>query len=275
MKTEQIVVPVAALVIGCVVGGALGYTLKPVPAVDAEDPVPVVAETRKPGIEKFVIDENASRDDLRRQYRELQRLIAKMDRESREQAKEGGGEVQVAEAGRRERGDRGNWRERMMREDPERYTAMTNQFAQMQRARLDRAQAKLDFFSAIDTSRMSAADRAHTESLQALIVKREELEAKMRDESLTWDDRRQIGQEMWETHGAIQAENGHVREALIKQIAEDIGYTGEEAATFSQYIGNIVEMTESGGPGGPGGPGGFGGGRGGRGGNGGGRGGRR
>ena len=153
----------------------------------------------------------------------------------------------------------------MRTENPEQYAEMTNRFARFRQNQTEQAQRRLDFFEALDTSRMSDGDREHTENLKNLIVQREELASRMADPNLTGEERQQIGQQLGQMQGAIRQENAQVREILFKQFGEDLGYQGEEVGAFAHYMGNIVEMTADTGRGPGGGRGGFGGGqRGGR-----------
>ncbi len=254
MKSDQILLPVAALVIGIVAGGALGYVIKPDPTVEVQ--AIDVPEVKTGGITKLP-EEDMSKEDLLRQLRELQALVDKMEK-SREETSETA--VAENERGERRRGNPREWLEQMKTENPERYAQMTNRFARMQQARRERAQNKMDFLASIDTSGMSAADREHVENLQALQARREELEANMGnmfDEEMSDEDRRALGQEMMSMQNEIREESAAVREALLTQLAEAAGYSGEDADDVVSYIAEVYEMTESGpGGGGPGGPGG-------------------
>lgn len=266
MKAEQLIVPLSALVIGGVLGGAAGYALKPVPEAAepevkiVEKKVEVVKEVRAPGPRE-------GGDEARRMRRGPRR----------EQAPAAAGETQKAvqvAAGERPEGPRTvrEWADRFNQENPELFAAATNQFAQMRRQRTERAQSRIAFIQSIDTSKMSEADRQHTEALQGLLAQREELEARMSTLDLSNEDLGQLGQEMWQANDAIRQESEAVREILIKQLAEEAGYSGEDVGAFSEYVHNVMDMTSGGGRGfggfsgmgGRGGMNGMGGGRGGR-----------
>lgn len=253
MKAEQIIVPLAAFIIG----GALGVALAPMPTAEPQKPVEKRVEK---GVKLELEDQSAA--VLRAQVQELKKQIAALKAEKEDASAQA--EVQVAEEARPERerrgGGRDGWRERMERmkkENPEQYAAMTNGIARWRRSRLEAAQNKLDFFGSIDMSKMSDEDRERTEKLQDLLVKREELESKMSPESdATDDERRQMMRDMWSMGGEINQLNGQVREALFRQTVAELGFVGEEADAVSGAISAIIEMTSDGGMGGPGGPGG-------------------
>ena len=253
---EHLAVTLSALVVGVVVGGGAGYAIRPIPEPETVEVEKIVEKT----VEREVRvpfgpsrGDRADRGERRRRRPEPETAATQ----------EGGASVSVAreERGRRPR----DWMERMRTENPEQYAEMTNRFARFRQNQTEQAQRRLDFFEALDTSRMSDGDREHTENLKNLIVQREELASRMADPNLTGEERQQIGQQLGQMQGAIRQENAQVREILFKQFGEDLGYQGEEVGAFAHYMGNIVEMTADTGRGPGGGRGGFGGGqRGGR-----------
>ena len=140
MKAEQIIVPLAAFIIG----GALGVALAPMPTAEPQKPVEKRVEK---GVKLELEDQSAA--VLRAQVQELKKQIAALKAEKEDASAQA--EVQVAEEARPERerrgGGRDGWRERMERmkkENPEQYAAMTNGIARWRRSRLEAAQNKLD-----------------------------------------------------------------------------------------------------------------------------------
>ena len=247
----------AALLAGVVIG----YFVKDEP-ISGEEPKTEVVE-KKPVADK---GEAATVKALRHRITELERLLAEKDGKSEIAISNA-----VAEAvkNRPPEPPRQNWRERMeemKKNDPERYTQMTNRFAQWRRSRAEQARNKIDFLSSIDVSHMNAgAKKTHAE-LQELVASREEIEAQLQDENLSDEDRGKLMRQLWESHRELQRLNGEERRNLIGETARSLGFEGEDAKEFSATIQDVIEATESGwgsgrrhhggGPRGPGGPGG-------------------
>ena len=161
-----------------------------------------------------------------------------------------------------------NWRERMeemKKNEPGRYSEMTNHFAQWRRSRAEQARDKIDFLSSIDTSRMSAGARKTHDALQELIARRENIEVLLQDEDLSDEERGKLMRELRESHHELQRLNGEERRNLIGETAKILGFTGDDERKFSATILDVIEATDEGfgrrhggsrggGPRGPGGP---------------------
>ena len=241
-------------------GVAIGYFVRDEPIV-AEEPKAEEA-TRKPVADK---GDEASVKALRHRIAELERLLAEKDGKSEIAISNA-----VAEAvkNRPPEPSRGNWRERMeemRKNDPERYTQMTNRFAQWRRSQAEQARNKIDFLSSIDTSHMSAGARKTHDALQHLIARREEVEAQLQDPNLSDEERGKLMRQLWEGHGELQRLNREERKNLIDETARNLGFEGEDAKEISATIREVIEATDSGwgghhrhggGPRGPGGQGG-------------------
>ena len=255
MIKHQMFIAVALLA-----GVAIGYFVKDDP-IPAEEPrVEVVA--KKPVADK---GEAATIKALRHRIAELEGMLAEKDGKSEIAISNA-----VAEAvkNRPPEPPRGNWRERMeemRKNDPARYTQMTNRFANWRRTRAAEARNKIDFLSSIDTSHMSAGARKTHDALQELIARREEVEARLQDPDLTDEDRGRLMRQLWESHGELQRLNGEERKNLIDETARSLGFEGEDAKEVSATIREVIEATDSGwgghrhhggGPRRPGGPGG-------------------
>lgn len=171
----------------------------------------------------------------------------------------------------RPRQDPGSWLENLKKTDPQRYVQMTNRFATFRRNRRERAESKLGFLATIDTSAMTADQKANHERLQQLIADRDELEERLHNPDLTPEERQQLFQEMGRTGHDLWRTGRAERDTLIGETARDLGLEGEAAADFAATINDIIQVTEDrpmfphggrhggphGGPGGPhGGPGG-------------------
>lgn len=241
-------------------GVAIGYFAAPT------QPAKVFSSTERYIPEEAAADEgeNASIAALRARIRELEAELAAGGNESAALISNA-----VSRLERRERGDNPReMMERMKKEDPERYTQMTNRFAQWQQFRRERQQTKLDFLSSIDTTHMSASERATHERLQNLIVQREEMEAEIPTMGEADEEtRREFFGQMMELNREIGELNGSERKILLGETAKILGLGDADANALVETVQDILEVTEGGfgGPGG-GGPGGRGGPRGGRGG---------
>ena len=240
-------------------GVAIGYFVKDEP-IPAEEPK-VEVKAKKPVADK---GEEATVKALRHRIAELEGLLAE---------KEGKSEIAisnaVAEAAKTRPPEppRQNWRERMeemKKNDPERYTQMTNRFAQWRRSRAEQARDKIDFLSSIDTSHMSAGAKKTHNALQNLIAKREDIEQQLQSPDLSDEERGKLMGELHSTHGELMRLNGEERRNLFEETARNLGFSGEDAKEVSATIQEVIRATDSGwgghhggGPrGGRGGPGG-------------------
>ena len=222
-------------------GVAIGYFVKDEP-IPAEEPK-FEEVSKKPVVDK---GDEATVKALRRRIAELEKLIAEKD---------GASEVAisnaVAEAAKTRPPEppRGNWRERMeemKKNDPERYTQMTNRFAQWRRDRAEQARDKIDFLSSIDTSHMSAGAKKTHNALQDLIARREELEQQLHQEDLSDEERGRLMRELGDSHRELMRLNGEERKNLFDETAKGLGFTGADAKEFTATIQEVIEATDSG-----------------------------
>ena len=229
-------------------GVAIGYFVKDEP-IAAEEPA---AETVQ---KKAVADkgEEASVKALRHRIAELERLIAEKDGKSEIAISNA-----VAEAVKaRPPAPPQNWRERMeemKKNDPERYTQMTNRFANWRRSRAEQARNKIDFLSSIDTSHMSAGAKKTHNALQDLIAKREGIEQQLQSPDLTDEERGKLMGELHSTHHELMRLNGEERSNLFEETARNLGFEGEDAKEISATIQEVIRATDSGWGGHHGGP---------------------
>ena len=222
-------------------GVAIGYFVK-------DEPIPAEAPKAEEKAKKSVADkgDEASVKALRRRIAELEKLIAEKDGASKIAISNA-----VAEAAkiRPSEPPRQNWRERMeemKKNDPERYTQMTNRFAQWRRDRAAQAQDRMDFLSSIDTSRMSAGAKKTHNALQDLIAHREELEQQLHQEDLSDEERGKLMGELHSTHHELMRLNGEERKNLFDETAKGLGFTGADAKEFTATIQEVIEATDSG-----------------------------
>ncbi len=219
-------------------GVALGYAFAPkAPAPEAKPDAPIKKRVRG---QIETVATNEAVNALRARIRELEAELASA------RAKPAPVEEQkVAEQPQENRRGRPDWRERiekMRRENPEEFARMEERRKKFMQERAARTQSKLDFLAAIDTSRMSKeAQKTHAE-LQELIAKREEL-GKMFSPDLEEEERRELFRSMRETDRAIRERNEKVRENLLQQTAQALGFSGDDATEIVDTIGEIYEVT--------------------------------
>ena len=222
-------------------GVAIGYFVKGEP-IPAEEPK-TEEKAKKPVADK---GDEASVRALRHRIAELEKLIAEKD---------GASEIAisnaVAEAAKMRPPEppRQNWRERMeemKKNDPERYTQMTNRFANWRRSQAERARNKIDFLSSIDTSHMSAKAQKTHEDLQDLIARREEIEQQLQNPNLSDDDRGKLMGELHSTHHELMRLNGEERNNLFDETARNLGFEDEDAKEITATIQEVIRATDSG-----------------------------
>ena len=222
-------------------GVAIGYFVKDEP-IPAEEPKTKAVE-RKPVADK---GDEASVRALRHRIAELEKLLAEKD---------GASEIAisnaVAEAAKAHppAPPQQNWRERMeemKKNDPERYTQMTNRFANWRRSRAEQARNKIDFLSSIDTSHMSAGAKKTHNALQELIARREGIEQQLQSPDLTDEERGKLMGELHSTHHELMRLNGEERRNLIDEAAHNMGFEGEDAKEISATIQEVIRATDAG-----------------------------
>lgn len=243
-----------------VVGVAAGYFVPHAGETSSEAP----AETEEYVPEKAIDDkgDEASIRALKSRIAQLEEELAKKDVERSEER------VEERENRPMRGGNPREWMENLKKENPERYAQMTNGMARFREQRTARQQAKLDFLSSVDTSKMSAeAQRTHGE-LQSLIAKRHDLEGAIMDENLSDEKRGELMREIFENSRQIRELSREERNNLLEETGKALGLEGEAAKELTDTIREIYEATDDnvfGGRGGPMGRGGRGRGPGGRG----------
>lgn len=222
-------------------GVAIGYFVKDEP-VAAEEPTIEVAP------KKTVADkgEDATVRALRHRIAELEKLLTEKDGKSEIAISNAVAEAVKIHQPISMRGNPREWMENLRKNDPERYTQMTNRFANWRRSRAAEARNKIDFLSSIDTSHMSAGARKTHDALQELIASREEIEAQLQNPDLSDEERGKLMHQLRESHGELHRLNGEERKNLIDETARSLGFEGEDAKEISATIREIIETTDSG-----------------------------
>jgi len=240
-----------------IAGVAIGYFVRPSENAAAPDNKGYVAKGK-------IADtgDAASMKALRRRIAELEKMLAEKGEKSEVAISNAVAEA-VKDAPRRPFGNPREWMENLKKTDPERFTQMTNRFAQWRRRRADQARSRMDFLASVDTSHMSASAKKTHGELQELIARREELEEQMHQENLTDDQRRELFEQMRETDQAMRRLNQQERANLLEETAKGLGFEGQDVKDISTTIQEVIEATGGNGrggfgppPGGPGGPGG-------------------
>lgn len=240
------------------IGVALGFALPKSAKVADTTELKSVEKERKP-IENF--GDSSTLEAMRERIRFLEGALARAMEQS---ANEVPHEERVV-GNRRERGERGargergnfnprEMMERLKKEDPERYAQMTNNFERWRVRREIERTNRLDFLKSIDTSSMSAGTRSTHEKLLANTDKIAEIEAMLRDENTTDEERRELFGQIRELYDNQRQLNAQERDNLIEQISREVGMSAEDAAEFGATINEILQATEAIGGRGPGGP---------------------
>jgi len=223
-----------------VLGGALGYLIAPRQTVH---PSPQVSDSPRP--KKAIADhgDEASQKALRARIRELEAKLSAMSLVPTNS---------VAAAVHQDRGWGGpldGFRERMERmkkEDPARYSEVTNNMARWRKRSSEHQRARIEFLSSIDTSRMDVAAKGVHKSLQDQIAYREEIEQRLQDQSLDDDERHELMEKLLESNRQIRALNEVERNNLIEQTAQTLGFEGQDVKDISQTMREIIEATDNG-----------------------------
>jgi len=143
--------------------------------------------------------------------------------------------------------------EELKKSDPARYSEITNRMAQWRQRRAERQQAKMEFLASIDTSRMGSKAKQTHDDLQEALARREEIEQRLHDESLTDEQRHAAFDEMRSIDRQIDKLNRQERKNLIAETAKSLGFKGEDVQEISATMNDIIDATDGGrrGPGGP------------------------
>ena len=236
MIKHQMFIAVALLA-----GVAIGYFVKNEPIPSDEPKAEKVA--KKPIADK---GEEATVKALRHRIAALEKLLAEKDGKSEIAISNA---VAEAAKARPPEPPRMNWRERMeemRKNEPERYTQMTNRMTQWRHDRAAQARSKIDFLSSIDTSRMSAGAKRTHEALQELIAKREEIEQQLQASDLSDEERGKLMEELHSTRHELMRLNGEERGNLFEETARNLGFEGDDVREFSATIQDVIEATDGG-----------------------------
>ncbi len=250
-KRAFILVAVSALICGAL----LGYFIRPSTPVPAAPAAPVERPPRK----TVKTTDDAALNRLRARIADLERQLAEKPAATTEEAvPEPATPPTAARSERRGPPAPEDMRARMedmRRNDPERYTQMTNRFAHMRARQLDHAQNKLDILASVDPAQLTPEQRDLHDQYQDLIARQEELRnlafAPLEDAAVTDEQRRAAHEELRqngrELHRLAQTE----RQILLEQTARSFGVKGEAAKELVETVKAVYQATTEawGGPG--------------------------
>ena len=241
MNIRLVAVAAAALA----TGAAIGWFVKP-------SSIPAAGASQDGAKAKKIAEPQATDSEkaLRARIKELELALASKSRPMKTAA------VKVAETrpeSRRGTGDRDFGRrlredlERMKKDEPERFAALTNRIARDDRRRAERTMGKLGFLASIDTSRMTPEGKAVHAKLQDLMVHREEIEQRrLSVHDMEETERRRYFEDMHRTDREIRELSFKERDNLLRQTADALGFSGSAADEIVETVKEIYEATETG-----------------------------
>ena len=137
-----------------------------------------------------------------------------------------------------------DWLEKLKKDDPERYTQMTNNFARMRRRREERQQRNLDFLASVDTSRMSASAKKTHAALMEALAARAEMESKAHFGEMTDEERRAAVAELMESERELRRLRRAERSILFEATANTLGFEGDDAKEIVATLEEVVDATD-------------------------------
>ena len=119
------------------------------------------------------------------------------------------------------------------------FKAATNALSAIRAKLADKARSKIDFLRSVDVSHMSEAERKNHETFITLAEKREAAMAKMKGgipDATTLQEVVLVGMQM--TPVAKKE-----RSALVREVARELGYTGDDVDVVHDTMQNIYDAT--------------------------------
>jgi len=125
--------------------------------------------------------------------------------------------------------------------DADAFAAATNAMEEMRAKLRKRSKNRIEFLSSVDTSRMSEKQRENHERFLSLLQRREALSEKMKGKGLLPD----FGalQEMVALDMEMRPIAKDERAALLQGVANELGYTGEDAEVLQDTINTVFDCT--------------------------------
>ena len=233
----------AALVLGAAGGFAVGMSRRP----NAE---PVEAKAEKP-----VVSDGAARlATARKRIAELERGLAAAKRAAaaskdakREKSAPPSAPTNAAERVIAVEGDGKDVLDTLQGQlSHEEFSQVTNAMTQMRARLAEKAKGRMDFLASINLDGMSADERKNHAKFLELMERREAAAAKMKGGI---PDAATI-QKLVELEVEMAPVAKKARSALVRQVARELGYQGEDVEVVRDTIDTIFDCTSSGGLGG-------------------------
>ena len=125
----------------------------------------------------------------------------------------------------------------------EAFVAATNAFERMKSANAERAKGRREYLASLDVSSFSAKERENHKKFMEMFDRREKAKAKMKggipDQSTI--------QELMEAEIQMAPIAKAERVALARELARELGCSGDDVDTVQEAIGNIFDCTSGGG----------------------------
>ena len=126
------------------------------------------------------------------------------------------------------------------------FSQVTNAMTQLRARLAEKAKGRMDYLASIDTSEMTDDERANHERFLSLMEKREAAASKMKGGI---PDAATI-QKMVELEVQMAPVAKKERSALVRQVARELGYQGDDVNVIGETMDTIFDCTGSGGMGG-------------------------
>ena len=126
------------------------------------------------------------------------------------------------------------------------FSQVTNAMTQMRARLAEKAKGRMEYLASLDTGGMSADERKNHAKFLELMERREAVAAKMKG---GLPDAGTI-QKLVELEMEMTPVAKKARSALVRQVARDLGYRGDDMEVIHDTINSIFDCTSSGGLGG-------------------------
>lgn len=154
----------------------------------------------------------------------------KADNEDKDVIKITGGDMDVL----------GELKRRMPEEE---FSQTTNAMAQLKMKLVKKAKGRMDFLASIDTSSMTEEERKNHEHYLELMERKEAIAAKMKG---IIPNVKAI-QEMVELEMEMRPAAKRERSTLVRQVAKELGYSGDDVNVIHDTLNNVYDCTGGGG----------------------------
>lgn len=126
----------------------------------------------------------------------------------------------------------------------EAFVATTNAISKLKRKLADRAKSRMDFLASIDVSQMSKEERENHSKYLEMLEKREAINARMKEKLIP--DAETL-KEMMTLEMSMHPVAKKERSTLVRSVARELGYAGEDIDVFHDTMFNVFDSTRSGG----------------------------